>query len=540
MAQQRGSNPTQVIAAGRVAVALLALLFAVTDPDLPGFQIEFDDLTVLTYLIFSLGSGLLVWNSWWRDHRLIPWILVIDVFGFILIPLELEPQIAAYLVVAPIIGILIIVEVGYYFSRRATLLAVAGLNLVCIAICLWHIAGGMGFDAAELLRRTLLFLGISLLAAWLSEGIIRPNVLPMDVSTDQMRDRAAMGAAAVSYAMRAGGAAGAALSLNDPVTKKVVVLRDGVLAEDGLHGVPDCAISSHRVLLFDSNRRHGLSLGDKGRITPTKLSNREIAALARIGARQGGLVTVPGTTSDCCLILTGVSSLNRHDLYRLEEIGRKLSVARDRFDLLLRMQEIATARLREEVARDLHDGVAQSLAGAHYWLSAIVRNGDLSDENKATIGQMITAFDGELLHVREMIGTLRHEYSTFDRRDLKIAISEMTQRLAQQWQAEIALTLPEGPMMVSKQLAFDLKQVLREAIANAVKHGSARKIEIAFHERAGVMSFEIADDGTGFDTTMAVAHPQSIAERVAHLGGDLDVVKQSHGATIRFTVPKES
>ena len=78
-------------------------------------------------------------------------------------------------------------------------------------------------------------------------------------------------------------------------------------------------------------------------------------------------------------------------------------------------------------------------------------------------------------------------------------------------------------------LSFEVKEVLyrisQEALNNVARHAQATRLDIRLKAETGSISFEVQDDGIGFDPQ--AEHPghlglQSIRERIVELGGSLN------------------
>ena len=82
-------------------------------------------------------------------------------------------------------------------------------------------------------------------------------------------------------------------------------------------------------------------------------------------------------------------------------------------------------------------------------------------------------------------------------------------------------------------------RIVREAVTNAVRHGSASVVRVDFSNGQG-LRLRIEDDGVGFDP--AEAHPNGFGlvgmrERAAALGGQLFLASTSEGTQIEVVVP---
>jgi signal transduction histidine kinase len=79
-----------------------------------------------------------------------------------------------------------------------------------------------------------------------------------------------------------------------------------------------------------------------------------------------------------------------------------------------------------------------------------------------------------------------------------------------------------------------------EALQNMAKYSGASHAMVSLHGREGQLTFEVADDGTGFDpgTTSYGTGLQGVADRLAAIDGTLEVrSERGAGTTIVGIVP---
>ena len=79
-----------------------------------------------------------------------------------------------------------------------------------------------------------------------------------------------------------------------------------------------------------------------------------------------------------------------------------------------------------------------------------------------------------------------------------------------------------------------------EALQNAAKYAGAGAIEVTFAERDGALTFEVVDDGAGFDPTVDGTGTglHGMRDRLAVLGGDVSLISvPERGTTVRGHVP---
>jgi signal transduction histidine kinase len=89
-------------------------------------------------------------------------------------------------------------------------------------------------------------------------------------------------------------------------------------------------------------------------------------------------------------------------------------------------------------------------------------------------------------------------------------------------------------------MAHELGLIVREAVANAVRHGGASEIAIALDARDSALRLSIADNGKGFPKHDPARRPWTISERVRGLGGSLSLPEMAEGARLEITLPVEA
>jgi signal transduction histidine kinase/uncharacterized protein YhfF len=196
-----------------------------------------------------------------------------------------------------------------------------------------------------------------------------------------------------------------------------------------------------------------------------------------------------------------------------------------------RMVERADAE-RRRLGRDLHDGAQQRLVVLGQRLDIAMR---AVGDDPATASSMLDAARSEL----RAIGA--------DLRDMArgLAPAGLQQHgLAGALQALAARsTLPvEVSGLPGRRLPDAIEATLyflvSEAIANAVKHAEATRMTVDVGFRGGALVGEIADDGRGGARPDPEGGLQGLADRVAAVGGTLDVQSPAgEGTRLTVTIP---
>jgi signal transduction histidine kinase len=187
---------------------------------------------------------------------------------------------------------------------------------------------------------------------------------------------------------------------------------------------------------------------------------------------------------------------------------------------------------RRRVARDLHDGVAQELA----FIATQMHSFEGRQEEAESAGQIKQAVQRALDESRGAISALSRPVHEPLHVTLAHAAEEVTERLG----AELDLDLDER-VRVSPAWEEALPRILREAVANAIRHGRAHTVTVRLRDADGVW-LRISDDGDGFD----VSEPRSsnsfgltgMSERTEALGGEFRLSSEpGRGTTVEILLP---
>jgi signal transduction histidine kinase len=183
---------------------------------------------------------------------------------------------------------------------------------------------------------------------------------------------------------------------------------------------------------------------------------------------------------------------------------------------------------RRRMARDMHDGLAQELAFIATYSQRLGRTGD----DIQTVAHLRAAAERALHDSRTAIAVL----TSTDDEPMDRLITRTVESFRSRFAVEVELDLEQG-VIVDAERRNALLRILHEALVNAIRHGSARKILVCLTAGEDGPSLRISDDGCGFDVPAAVTAGAglgliSMRERAELLGGGLDVVSTSGIGTV--------
>ncbi|WP_253701597.1 GAF domain-containing sensor histidine kinase [Bacillus sp. FJAT-27445] len=201
---------------------------------------------------------------------------------------------------------------------------------------------------------------------------------------------------------------------------------------------------------------------------------------------------------------------------------------------------------RNRIARDIHDGVAQTLAGAVLNLETAERKFTKAPEDSLKLVQESTdKLRKSLREVRESIYALR-PYPT-ERVGLMTAIQAKIKAIGKEHPVEVILEKRGTEFDLSSMTEKVIFDIFQESVQNALKHARATKIEIMLSYQRENVFLKVKDDGVGFSLFQAmikarnephfgILHMNETAEKIqASLQVDS---KEGAGTEITLTVPR--
>lgn len=175
----------------------------------------------------------------------------------------------------------------------------------------------------------------------------------------------------------------------------------------------------------------------------------------------------------------------------------RLRQSQDDREALHRKVIEASDNERRRIARDLHDGVVQSLAGVSYSLAAV---GDRLDgiapaDAVADIGD---AADLTRDGVRELRTLISEIYPpNIEQLGLNAALTDLLTPLAGAGVETRVELADEQP--VSRDVASVLYRAAQESVRNAVTHSHAERVALSLDYDGGTATLIVRDNGVGFD-----------------------------------------
>jgi len=181
---------------------------------------------------------------------------------------------------------------------------------------------------------------------------------------------------------------------------------------------------------------------------------------------------------------------------------------------------------RKRLARELHDGIGQSLLSVKLRLKML--------ESKAKEGlpareesysELISDISNSIDEIRAVARDLRPSF--LENIDFVEALRWHAGKFEEQSGMQVHINT-EGLMDMNSKVKENIYRIYQEALSNAVKHSGAGAIEVHLKMKNATLSLEIKDNGEGFDLSRTERSSDGIGlytikERVELLGGILRI-----------------
>jgi signal transduction histidine kinase len=197
-------------------------------------------------------------------------------------------------------------------------------------------------------------------------------------------------------------------------------------------------------------------------------------------------------------------------------------------------------RDRANIARELHDSTAQTLAALMLELSVMALENDDPVERAR-----LERVRGIIGNVLDEVKTLAHTVHPRVLDDLGLVAALRLLARETEERGHVAVRLVAEPLTRTIPAAFTsaLYYVAQEAVNNALRHGKPKSIAIRFELAQDAARLEIEDDGTGFDVTSAERRRFgvglfSMRERASLVGGAVQILSRpGQGTRVLSVVP---
>ncbi|MEH7224638.1 GAF domain-containing sensor histidine kinase [Bacillus sp. JJ1566] len=239
-------------------------------------------------------------------------------------------------------------------------------------------------------------------------------------------------------------------------------------------------------------------------------------------------------------------SFEDDEIHSIATLSNQLAIAVKTRLLIEEKEKRIILEERNRIARGIHDGVAQTLAGAVMKLETAERKFERHpDETIKLIRESMDKLRLSLREVRESIYELR-PYPT-ERVGLSAAIGKRIEMVKDEYNIKFSFDIRGKEVPLSPMVEKELFDIFQESLQNTIKHAQATKIEVLLSYQKEQIILKIKDNGVGFSLFQAMVKAQNnphfgilnMNDAAEKINATLQIdTKEGHGTDITLTVPK--
>lgn len=222
------------------------------------------------------------------------------------------------------------------------------------------------------------------------------------------------------------------------------------------------------------------------------------------------------------------------EVQKKEEIGIRIIVAQE--------------EERQRVARDIHDGPAQSLSNLALKTEICEKLVDMDvDRARDEIHELKMLVRGSLQEIRRIIFDLRP--MSLDDLGLVATLKQYTSRFEDDTGVDVILETYQEHIRIDSPVEVAIFRIIQEALNNVAKHSNATQVYINLRIMEDTLVGSVIDNGVGFDVEKQSLKPSknidcggfgiySMKQRAELLKGRLSIKSQlGKGTTLRLEIP---
>jgi signal transduction histidine kinase len=254
--------------------------------------------------------------------------------------------------------------------------------------------------------------------------------------------------------------------------------------------------------------------------------HRDLLAAEQADTYTGLRIQLAGW--DGGLFLLGAPTADESTLHFLRRLAGHIAPAMHGQYLAARVRTRIGDLERARLARELHDGLIQSLIGLEMQLDALRRHTP-APAIGAELRTIQSRLHDSILDTRDLMAHLKPQ--TLGRESLLTELTVLIERFRHDTGIEARLVCNVEHVDTPARTSQELARIVQEALVNVRKHAGARNVIVRI-TRGDCWTLSIDDDGRGFAFSGRLTQdeldrqrrgPVVIKERVRAIGGELSI-----------------
>ncbi|MFD3613406.1 sensor histidine kinase [Streptomyces atroolivaceus] len=205
--------------------------------------------------------------------------------------------------------------------------------------------------------------------------------------------------------------------------------------------------------------------------------------------------------------------------------------------LVAQARESGAQDERQRLAGEIHDTLAQGLAGIITQLQAAERSARVQGETEEHVARALRLARSSLTEARRSVQALAPQ--ELGRAHLPEALHTLTERWAEDQGigAQVEVTGTREPL--SPAIEVSLFRVAQESLTNVAKHAEASRVGVTLSYTGTEVLLDVRDDGRGFANGVGTGFGlTSMRQRIRGVGGHVEVQSApGEGTSVSARVP---
>jgi PAS domain S-box-containing protein len=191
---------------------------------------------------------------------------------------------------------------------------------------------------------------------------------------------------------------------------------------------------------------------------------------------------------------------------------------------------------RSRIARELHDGVVQTLFAVAFRLQLHAE--EVPEGLRTTIQQTMASIREAINDIQQYVRRL--EPSLVMHGGLAASLEQLAVGFESSSGITVTVEIEPNAVAALESVATDIGQIVREALSNILRHARARRVALTVREATHATLLEVRDDGRGFSPEAAQGLGlRNLRTRARLLGGQLELHSEpGKGSLVRLVIPE--
>ncbi len=520
-------------------LATLFLLAIWIDASQPAHAPAATYALLAAYVALAATIAIATWSNWWLDAKLAGPAHAADIILFALLVLLTDGFTSPFFT----FFMFLMLSAAIRWGWRATALTAILLTLLYLTAGLLVVTSGAQFELHRFVVRTGHLVILSLILIWFGANQWQARLYLRD---EQLFARLPLNESPLEAGLRAA-MNGVRASAGVFVWRELgrgefsgLAIRGAEVAPVSVAGLVIAHALATTPFLYDLGKNRALTKDAQGNLTG--FAARDLIApqaASDLALGEGLAIPLRSEWGEGEVFLEDVPRLSVDHIDVGGQISADVAAHLQRHALIKAADESAEARSRLALARDLHDSVVQFVAGAAFRLEAMKRSKASGRDIEPELDELKQLMMQEQRELRSFIAALRSgPLVAFN--DLAKDLQALAERLSRQWDVRCELSARPVEMMIPTRLRLDAHHLMREAVANAVRHAEAKSVSIGLEVVADELLLEFVNDGAAFPSRgQPLEMPTSLQERVEQAGGAIEMARGMGVTKVSISLPIE-